>query len=643
METTRYRIVFRGEVGLGYDQDEIRQNLAQLTHWDVRKIDQLLDSSHCIIKSDLDIVAAEQMLNVLNNTGIICQKERIPESDLATNGSTVSATIAVQGRPTVGTVEVAANPCPKCGHPQNGGLCCPACGVIFAKFGQSRATTVSAPAVARKVDSSYSVALQRSAKRRRDDPLSKFEQSHPLGYYLGKLLLVIVGAILLRSLYKADLTYLILLLLPVGFILYLGALSSIAERPLRELMTDHLTLLPILSSDREGRTAFPFATYGLVLLHVLLYFALQLVTPVEILQENWFFLPVVVNVQNLFFSAFASLFFHPSGFAFLSSLLFLWIIGATLERRIGSGLMVGIYLVCGLLAAGVGVGVQRLFPGAPLQIIGAGGALAGLLGVFAIRCHLRTMTFPLPFFGLDILVVGAPYQVRWSSLFIAGLFVLADLNVPAEAGSAGRGSLGLIILLGGMLSGLLAAYILGFDNEVGDEEDESVSGSTVFTVDEGTLRRRLEANPDCPDLALQLARVIAGEQLTDEARQLYRKAIVGRLSGKPKEAMEIYREFILRYQEVFEPKLTLRLAALYLRHGDLALGASVLHPVCDDMRATPQEREKALYQYVATIARLGQIEEAYMMLNRFSNDFPESPLLPKLREMIYETAQAQQG
>ena len=63
MEPTRYRIVFRGEVGLGYDHNEIRQNLVQLTRWEEKKIDQLLSSSHCIIKSDLDSAAAERMLN----------------------------------------------------------------------------------------------------------------------------------------------------------------------------------------------------------------------------------------------------------------------------------------------------------------------------------------------------------------------------------------------------------------------------------------------------------------------------------------------------------------------------------------------------------------------------------------------------
>lgn len=643
MDAARYRIVFRGEIGLGYEQKEIRENLIRLTRWDEKKVDQLLASSNCIIKSDLDAAAAERMLKALNNTGIICQRERLPEASPTSNDPDATASIAVVGRPTIGLVEVAARPCPKCGHPQDGGLSCPACGVVFAKLEKpARIEAVSKPVAAPQDIASYTAAIQRSVKRRRNDPLSKLEQSHPLAYYLGKLVLAIFAALLLHSLYRADMGSLILLLLPVAFLIYLGALSGVTERPFGEIFVDHFSLLPIISSDRDRRnTAFPFATYVLILLNAIFYFVIQLSTPVEILQKKWFFLPLDASVANLCISAVASLFMHASGFAFLSGLLFLWIIGATLERRIGSALVVVFYLLCGLTATGVAFGVQNLFFSAqpPQQVIGAGGALAGLFGAFAIRSHLRSMLFPLPFLGIDTLLVGAPYQVRWSSLLVAGLLVLAGLHAPVTANSAGSDALGLAIFFGGLFSGLLAASFFGLGNEAGDEEDEDVSGSTVFTVNEKALRRRLEGDPDNPELLVQLARVLSRENLTDEARELYRRVIVNRLSSKPKEAAEIYREFTLRFHEAFEPKLTIRLSALYLRLGEMGMSASVLLPVCDDPRATPQEREKALYQYILIIAKLEQLDEAFMMLKRFTSDFPDSPLLQKLRDQIHEATQ----
>ena len=643
MAATRYRIVYRGEVGLGFEHDEIRENLVRLTRWDAGKIDQLLASSNCIIKNDLEADVAERMLNALNNTGIICRKEAIPAAGPQGDLPATAATIAVVGRAAVGDDEDPAKKCPKCGVLRDGGASCPACGIIFAKFGQARAAAASQPVVAPQVVSTHAAALQRTS-RRRDDPLAKLEQGHPLAYYLGKLFFALAIALLLQTLFKADLTLLLLVLLPLGFVLYLGALSAAIERPFGELLSEHRSLLPIPFSDHEGHATLPLATYGLIVLHAVIYLAWQLRTPVEILQKSWFFPPLDSSATNLVLSALASLFFHPGGGAFLGGLFFLWIIGATLERRIGSGFLLSLYLFCGLLAAGIGFGVQHLFTGPFLPLLGAGGALAGLLGVYTICSHRRTMTFPLPFFGLDTFVLGAPYQMRWSSLLVAGLFVFADLGAPAEAANAGRGFLGLAILLGGFLSGLLGASVLGLGHKAGDEEeDEPVAGGQVFTANEATLRRRLAANPDNPDLLVQLARNIAEVKLTDEARQLYRRAIINRLASKPKEAAEIYREFNLRHQEVFEPKLTLRLASLYLRQGDKGMAAGVLSSVCDDVRATPQEREKALYQYGVTIARLGQLDEAYMMLKRFSDAFPDSPLLPKLREVVYDAAQPAPG
>ena len=643
MDAARYRIVYRGEVGLGFEPDEIRENISRLTRWDARKIDQLLASSDCVVKSDLDAAAAERMLNALNNTGIICRKERLPDANPVSTGPAPAATIAVVGRAEVGSEDDVVKKCPKCGAPREGGTSCPACGIIFAKFGQAR-VAASQPAITVKVDATRAAAFQRSASKRRNDPLARLEEAHPLGYYLGKLFLALVIALLLRTLYKADLTLLLLALLPVGFTLYLMTLGAVTERPFGELLAEHRSLLPIPTPDREEHgAALPFATYGLILLHALIYLLFQSRTPLDLLQNKWFFLPGDSSAANIILSAFVSLFFHSGGFAFCVGLFFLWCIGATLERRIGSGFLLGLYLFSGLFAAGVGVGVQHLLPGASLPIMGVGGALAGLIGVFVIRSRLRCMTFPLPFFGLDAIVKGSPYQVRWSALLIAALFVLADLGAPAEASAAGRGNLGLVILFSGLLSGLLAAYGLGLGSRAGEEEEDALPGGQVFTANAGGLRRRLEANPDDPDLQIQLARAIAEEGLTDEARQLYRRVIIGRLASKPKEAAELYREFNLRHQEVFEPKLTLRLASLYLRQGDAGMAASLLASVCDDKRTTPPELEKALYQYGVTIARLGQGDEAYVAMKRFADAFPESSLLPKLREVVYNAAEPEPG
>lgn len=609
MDAARYRIVFRGELGLGYDPAEVRENICRLTRWEAQRVDRLLESKGCIIKSDLDAATAERMLQALNNTGIICRRERLPGADPASQSDVEAASIAVDVPPAE----------------QN----------HRAAEGQFRAPAVSTPSSAIPAPVHQIPAPQRLALRR-DDPLSVLDRNHPCAFYLGKLLLVIAGAVLVRSLYRHDLTLLIVVLLGAGFALYLGVLAAVTERPFATLFQEHLSLLPSIAPDRERRDeGMPLVTYGLVLLNILLYYAFQLRADPELL-ANWFFPPLEANSWNVPLSAVAALFLHPGGWALWGSVGFLWMLGSVLEPRIGRGRLVALYLISGVAAAVAGFGVQRLLAAESLQLLGAGGALAGLFGAFAIRCHSRSLTFPLPFVGHATLLLPAGCRVRWSSLLVAGLFILADLGTPVVASGEEGGTLGLWIVLSGLCAGLAVAWQLGLGNEAEDEEEEAVPGISVFAAKASTLRRRLEQNPDNAELLLQLARTLSVAELSDEGRACYRRAVVVRLASKPKEATEIYREFTARYQEVFEPKLTTRLANLYLRQGDLGMAANVLQALCEDERATPQEREQALFQHATTLAKLRQIDEAHLLLQRFTNEFPASPRLAKLREIINE-------
>lgn len=610
MDAARYRIVFRGELGLGYDPAEVRENICRLTRWEAQRVDRLLESKGCIIKSDLDAATAERMLQALNNTGIICRRERLPDADPAPQSVVETASIAVDVPPAE----------------QN----------HRAAEGQFRAPAVSTPSSAIPAPPQQIPAPQRLALRR-DDPLSVLDRNHPCAFYLGKFLLVIAGAVLVRSLYRHDLTLLLVVLLGAGFALYLGVLAAVTERPFATLFQEHLSLVPSIAPDRERRDeGLPLVTYGLVLLNILLFYAFQLRADPEVLAQSWFFPPLEANSWNVPLSAVAALFFHPGGWALWGSVGFLWMLGSVLEPRIGRGRLVAIYLGSGVVAAVTGLGVQRLLAAESLQLLGAGGALAGLFGAFAIRCHSRSLTVPLPLVGHATSLLPAGCRVRWSSLLVAGLFILADLGAPAAAAGEEGGMLGLWIVLSGLCAGLAIAWQLGLGNEAEDEADEATPGVSVFAAKASTLRRRLEQNPDNAELLLQLARTLSVAELSDEGRACYRRAVVVRLASKPKEATEIYREFTLRYQEAFEPKLTTRLANLYLRQGDLGMVANVLQTLCEDERATPQEREQALFQHATTLAKLNQIDEAHLMLQRFANEFPESPRLPKLRDIIHE-------
>lgn len=94
-----------------------------------------------------------------------------------------------------------------------------------------------------------------------------------------------------------------------------------------------------------------------------------------------------------------SMFLHGSVGHLLGNLWFLWVFGPALEGRLGGGRYVILYLLAGVGAAFT----QGLaMPDAQLPMVGASGAISGVLGgylVFFSRAWVLTMVwFVLPFF-----------------------------------------------------------------------------------------------------------------------------------------------------------------------------------------------------------------------------------------------------
>jgi membrane associated rhomboid family serine protease len=134
-----------------------------------------------------------------------------------------------------------------------------------------------------------------------------------------------------------------------------------------------------------------------------------------------------------------SLFIHGDLFHLLGNMLFLWIFGNNIEDVLGAFRFVLFYLACGLAA---GLTQIAATPGSHLPMIGASGAIAGVLGAYWVlfpRAQVLTLVFffvvPVPariFLGLwfvaQFLNIGMGGGVAWFAHvggFLAGIgFVL---------------------------------------------------------------------------------------------------------------------------------------------------------------------------------------------------------------------------
>ncbi len=110
--------------------------------------------------------------------------------------------------------------------------------------------------------------------------------------------------------------------------------------------------------------------------------------------------------------------FVHGGLAHLGgNMLFLWIFGDNVEDRMGHGRFIAFYLMCGLAAA---IAQTVLNPNSLVPMVGASGAIAGVMGAYLVLYpHSRVlMLFPFPVFLFELPAV----------VFLAIWFLVQFLN-----------------------------------------------------------------------------------------------------------------------------------------------------------------------------------------------------------------------
>jgi membrane associated rhomboid family serine protease len=150
-----------------------------------------------------------------------------------------------------------------------------------------------------------------------------------------------------------------------------------------------------------------------------------------------------------FASPLTSMFLHGGWMHLLGNLLFLWIYGDNVEDAMGHARYFAFYLLCGVAA----VFAQALSnPHSPYPIIGASGAISGVLGAYLLlfpRRRVLTLVL-LPFFFTTLKVRAVLLLLLWFAVQM-----ISDLSgQDAGTGVAFRAH------IGGFLTGMLLVPFL---------------------------------------------------------------------------------------------------------------------------------------------------------------------------------------
>ena len=133
------------------------------------------------------------------------------------------------------------------------------------------------------------------------------------------------------------------------------------------------------------------------------------------------------------------MFLHGGWMHLLGNMLFLWIYGDNVEDAMGHLRFVLFYLVCGIAA----VFAQALGdPDSPYPIIGASGAISGVLGAYLLlfpRAKVLTLVL-LPFFVTTLRMPAMLLLLLWFAAQLVERF--HGFRGPARASRSARTSAG---------------------------------------------------------------------------------------------------------------------------------------------------------------------------------------------------------
>jgi membrane associated rhomboid family serine protease len=137
-------------------------------------------------------------------------------------------------------------------------------------------------------------------------------------------------------------------------------------------------------------------------------------------------------------SMFTAMFLHGGFFHLAGNMLYLWIFGDNVEDRVGRGRFIAFYLVCGAIAA-----LTQAVPDtrSTVPMIGASGAVSGVLGAYVVLYPRANVLVALPFL-----------LARVPALMMLGVWFAGHLLSSLFA-EPGAGGVAFVAHIGGFIGG----------------------------------------------------------------------------------------------------------------------------------------------------------------------------------------------
>ncbi len=208
-------------------------------------------------------------------------------------------------------------------------------------------------------------------------------------------------------------------------------------------------MFPIRDHNPSGHV--PYVTRSLVLLNVGIFLAYWFLLPSEAALDrfywDWGLVPGRAVQEGAWGGVLTSMFLHGGWAHLLGNMLFLWIFGDNLEDQLGPLRFLLFYL-----AAGTGAALAQIAadPGSGIPMVGASGAIAGVMGGYLLlfpRARVDVLFFFLIFFRIFAIPAWAVLGFWFASQVVAGMATPIDLGGVAYWAHVGGFVAGLLLIL----------------------------------------------------------------------------------------------------------------------------------------------------------------------------------------------------
>ncbi|MFN7064546.1 MAG: rhomboid family intramembrane serine protease [Aquificaceae bacterium] len=210
-------------------------------------------------------------------------------------------------------------------------------------------------------------------------------------------------------------------------------------------------MLPI--RDLNPHRSFPIVNVVIILLSSLVWLYEVSLSEEELYLfiHSYGLLPYHILERPL--SLITHMFLHGSWLHIIGNMWFLWVFGDNVEDRLGKFKYLVFYLLCGLGAALIQSLVSFIFGGANIPMVGASGAISGVLGAYLwMFPHARILALVPVFFFLTFMELPA--------LFFIGMWILIQaINGLITLPLMGIGGIAWFAHIGGFAVGYYLAKV----------------------------------------------------------------------------------------------------------------------------------------------------------------------------------------